>query len=553
MRLDDPVALQVQWARLVSLMDEVDAVIVRTAFSTIVGETRDFGVVLLDSQARSIAQSQLSSPAFTCSLPKATRDLLQDPEIGPVAPGDVLLTNDPWICHGHLPDFYVVMPVFVDGRLCAYLAAAAHVADVGGRLDEFDARDVYEEGMRIPPSKLYSAGRPNEQLFRMIAANVRYPDLVLGDVEAIIGAFRVGAERIAAFVADYGTAGMNALAEGILYRSEMAMRAAIGKIPDGFYEAEIVADGYKATTKIRAKVHVVGEEIHVDYTGSSEQRPDSSVNCVFNVTYAHTIYPLKCALLPDLPNNEALFRPITAYAPPGSILNATFPAPVKTRSKTSYHIHNAIYAALSEAMPEKVQAGSGSFWSIKVFGTDDNGERFAVHVLPNGGKGAVRGSDGLPTIAFPGNGTITPAEIVENRTPILVVERCLRADSGGPGQFRGGLGQVISLRNLSPRPVKVTVRPDKVSHPAPGLAGGLPGAPGELLLDGGPCPLEPFELVQGHTLTLKLPGGGGFGDPCKRKRASLQRDVELGLVTAGAAESLYGASQRTLLEQEAAL
>jgi N-methylhydantoinase B len=538
----DPIALQIQWARLISLMDEVDAALVRTAFSTIVGETRDFGVVLLNADARSIAQSQLSSPAFTCSLPQATRTMLQSFPAASLRDGDVLITNDPWICHGHLPDFYVVVPVVWRGSIVAYLAAAAHVSDVGGRLDEFDARDVFEEGLRIPPSLLYQAGRRNDTLYRMIEANVRYPRLVLGDVEAILGAFRLGAERVQDIIGDYGPDAVQDIGRGILERSERAMRNAIGQVPDGTYASTVVVDGYRGHTTIRAQVDVRGDALHVDFAGSSLQRTDASVNCVMNVTYAHTIYPLKCALLPHLPNNEGLFRPVTATAPVGSILNAAFPAPVKARSKTSYHIHNAIYGALAHAIPEQVQAGSGSFWSIKLFGSDDHGESFAIHVLPNGGKGAVAGSDGHPTIAFPGNGTITPVEVIENGCPIVVLERSLRTDSGGAGTYRGGPGQVIRFRNDGHRAVRVSIRPDKVSFPAPGIRGGLPGAAGLLSIDGKPLPLEPFVLEYGAVVSLALPGGGGYGDPRARDEGAVAHDVAMGVVSDEAARSIYGRS-----------
>jgi N-methylhydantoinase B len=536
----DPIALQIQWSRLVSIMDEVDIALVRTSFSTIVGETRDFAVIMLDGEARSIAQSQLSSPAFTCSLPAATRTMLREYPPATLKPGDALITNDPWICHGHLPDFYIVVPLFVGGRLSAYIATAAHISDIGGRLDEFDARDVYEEGLRIPPSKLYEAGRRNDQLFRIIEANVRYPRLVLGDVDAIVGAAKVGAARIGEFVADYSADALDRTAEAILERSEAAMRAAIRRIPEGTYAHAIDCDGYKVPTHVRASVTIRGGEAVVDYTGSSPQRADASVNCVLNVSHAHSLFALKCSLVPDVPNNEGLFRPIRTVAPEGSILNARFPAPVKTRSKTSYHIHNAIYGALAPVLPKGVQAGSGSFWSIKCFGVDHDGAPFAVHVLPNGGRGAVAGLDGSPTIAFPGNGTITPAEIIENGAPLLMLERSLRPDSGGAGRHRGGAGQVIRLAAADGRAVKMTIRPDKMRFPAPGIAGGLPGAAGELLLDGQPMALEPFVLGPGHQVMLKLPGGGGYGDPRDRDRAAVAADLRQGMVTPAAARDLYG-------------
>lgn len=535
----DPVTLWIQWNRLTSIMDEVDVSLVRTSFSTIVGETRDFAVIMLDRWARSIAQSQMSSPAFTCSLPSATRRMLQDFPAETLQPGDVLITNDPWICHGHLPDFYIVAPIFVAHRLAGYIATAAHVSDIGGRLDEFDARDLFEEGLRIPPSKLYNAGQRNEQLFKILTANIRYPDQVIGDVDAIVGAAHLGGARLGDFVADYGLEGFDAVAEEILDRSEAGMRAAIASIPPGEYFGSTDCDGYKEPSRIEVQIVVSADGITCDFHGSSPQRADSSVNAVLNVTHAHSLYALKCSLVPEIPNNEGLFRPIRTIAESGSILNARFPAAVKTRSKTSYHIHNAIYAALSPVLAGSVQAGSGSFWSLKCHGTGDEGTPFAVHVLPNGGRGATRDHDGQPTIAFPGNGTITPAEIIENWAPIVIFERSLRPDSGGPGAQRGGLGQEIRITTRE-RAVTLTIRPDKIRFPAPGLQGGSPGAAGELLLDDQPMKLEPFVLEPGQIVTLKLPGGGGYGDPHKRDRAQLAADIEAGLVSMAAARLHYG-------------
>ncbi|HYM71023.1 MAG TPA: hydantoinase B/oxoprolinase family protein [bacterium] len=536
----DPVALQIQWSRLVTIMDEVDAALVRTAFSTILGETRDFAVIMLDGRARSVAQSQLSSPAFTCSLPFATRHMLKMFPIDSLAPGDVLMTNDPWLTHGHLPDFILAQPLFASGRVAAFVASAAHISDIGGRLDEFEARDVYEEGLRIPPSKLMIGGRANEQLFRLIEANVRVPRLVLGDVHAILGAFQTGAERFAEFAADYGAEAFQALCDQILVRSEAAMRDAIRALPEGRYTGEATADGYRDPVEIRVVLHVRDGSIRADFTGSSSESATASVNCVLNVTFAHTIFPLKCSLTPDVPNNEGLFRPIAVHAPEGSVLNARFPAPVKARSKSSYHIHNAIYAALAPALPGHVQAGSGSFWSVRCMSRDADGAPVITHVLPNGGKGAASGTDGLSTIAFPGNGTITPAEIIENSAPLVVARRALRPDSGGAGAARGGLGQEIVFRVRGAVPVQMSVRPDKVRFPAPGLLGGLPGARGELLLDARPLDPGPFALTPGHVLVMRLPGGGGLGAPGQRERSRVAADVREGYVTPDAAERLYG-------------
>jgi N-methylhydantoinase B len=249
---------------------------------------------------------------------------------------------------------------------------------------------------------------------------------------------------------------------------------------------------------------------------------------------------LKCSLCPDLPNNEGIFRPIATSAPLGSVLNARFPAAVRARSKTSFHTHTAIYGALAQVIPDQVQAASGSFWSMRCLTTDDDGDPALIYVLPNGGQGAGEGMDGHSTTAFPGNGMITPVEIIENGGPVLVAERSLRQDSGGAGRFRGGLGQIIRLQTRHGRTVRMTIRPDKMRFPASGLQGGLPGAKGVIMVDGAAIPPDPFLLGPGQEFTLMLPGGGGFGDPATRAPASLQRDVARGLVSTEAAETLYG-------------
>ena len=538
----DPISIEVQWSRLISIMDEVDIALVRTSFSTIVGESRDFAVIMLDRHGRSVAQSQLSSPAFTVTMPATTKHLLAAFPAETLEPGDVVITNDPWLGSGHLPDLSIVTPVFEGRQLVGFMGCVAHIADIGGRLDFFDARDLYEEGFRIPPSKLFEAGKENRQLFRLLAANVRVPDMVLGDVKAICGAEALGAARLTEFLGDYGGAAeFQALADEILDRSDAAMRAAIAKLPDGEWGYALDADGYRTPLHIQVTVTKTGDRVHVDYTGSSRQFPDASINCVTNITFADTYYPLKCSLTPDLPNNEGLFRAVTISAPEGSVFNTTMPSAVKSRSKSSFHIHVAIYGALQKALPDRIQAGSGSFWAITLHGTHpDDGSVFNVHILPNGGKGATPRTDGLCTVAFPYNGTVTPAEITENQAPILVRYKRLVPDSGGPGVRRGGLGQEIALEVTGDRPIIASLRPDKVRHPPPGIAGGAPGMAGAYSLNGAAVAVVPQTLSPGDVYRMRLPGGGGWGDPTARDRARLIEDVRNGYVTREAAARDYG-------------
>lgn len=537
----DAISLEVLWSRLISIMDEVDIALVRTSFSTIVGESRDFAVIMLDRHGRSIAQSQLSSPAFTVTLPATTKHLLKAYPAETLKPGDVLITNDPWMGSGHLPDISIVTPVFEEGEVVAFLGAVAHVADIGGRLDFFDARDLYEEGFRIPPSKLFEAGVENTQLTRLIGANVRVPDMVLGDIKAMVGAEQLGAARLADFLNDYGGGpGFEALAEEILGRSEAAMRAAISELPDGDYRFALDADGYHTPLHIEVAVHKQGDGVHVDYAGSSAQFTNASINCTTNITFADTYYPLKCSLVPEIPNNEGLFRPISISAPEGSVFNTTKPSAVKSRSKSSFHIHMAIYGALSEALSDKMQAGSGSFWAITLHGEDpDDGSVFNVHILPNGGKGATPRLDGLPTVAFPYNGTVTPVEIAEYQAPILIRYKALVADSGGAGTYRGGLGQEMAIEVIGTDRLIASLRPDKVNHPPIGIAGGMPGQPGAFSINGQKVEAVPHTLRRGDVYFLRLPGGGGCGDPSARHVSQVVDDVRNGYVTAEQALAGY--------------
>jgi N-methylhydantoinase B len=536
----DSIDLEIRWRRLITIMDELDATVVRTSFSTIVGESRDFAVILVDRHGRSLAQSQLSTPAFTVTLPITCKHFLRQYPPDQLQPGDVLITNDPWLASGHLPDLTICTPVFHRGHLVAFMGCTAHISDIGGRIDYFEDRDLFEEGLRIPPAFLFRRGEPVEQLFRILEANVRVPDLVIGDVYAIVDAEALGARRLAEFLDDYGMASLDGLAEEILPRSEAAMRAAIARLPDGSYRFAMDVDGYRDPVHIAVDVRIRGGRVKVDFTGSSPERDDTSINCVLNNTFSDTYYPFKCSLLPELPNNEGLTRPISVEAPEGSIFNTRFPRAVRSRSKTSFHIHSAIYAALAQAMPQHVQAGSGSFWSLVAFGADEGGNVYRVHMLPNGGKGAVLGQDGLPTIAFPYNGTATPVEILENNAPICVRCRELIPDSGGPGRFRGGLGQRLRFTPAGTPPVNMFVRPDKLRYPAPGIAGGEAGAPGSILLNGQPAPMTTVTLGHGDILELCLPGGGGLGSPGERAATDVERDLVEGYVTPQAAEQRYG-------------
>lgn len=342
------------------------------------------------------------------------------------------------------------------------------------------------------------------------------------------------------FERDFGAGAIDRAGAEILSRSARAMEQAIAALPEGTYCGTATCDGHLSPVTLALTLTLKDGRMVLDWDGSSPQVEGSSVNCVWNVTHAHSMVAIKSIVLPNLPNNEGVYWPVETRAPKGSILNAQFPAPVRARSMVSFHLETAIYGALAEVLPDRVPGGSGSFWWVTCAGRDAvTDQPYAVHILPNGGMGAVARQDGHAAMACPGNGTFTPVEIIENRAPLVILERSLRDGSGGAGLRRGGLGQTIRIATRAGSKARMTLRPDKLRHPSPGIAGGKAGAPGSFTRNGETMPIEPFELSPGDVLELNLPGGGGYGDPAARAPQALARDLELGFVTQAQARQDY--------------
>jgi N-methylhydantoinase B len=537
----DAISLEIMWSRLIALMDEIDEAIVRTSFSTIVGESRDFGYILTDANGGSLCQSSFSPPNFCVVLPRTARRLLERFPAEMLVEGDVLATNDPWDGTGHLPDYVMLSPVLKDGRVVAFIGSIAHVSDVGGHAGDIEALDVFSEGLRLPACKLWRAGEPNDDVFPLIAANCRVPDMVLGDLYAMAGTHRIGAARLREFLDDYSLPDISSLAHEIHNRSERAMRSRIAALPDGRHEFGLDIDGYRETVHLQASVEIRGDEAYIDYDGTSPQVSDAAINCVYNTTYASTIFPFKCALAPEIPNNEGLFRPIHVSAPAGSILNTTFPHPVKTRAKVTNNMNQVIFGAIWPLVGAHAQAGSGSIWPFTVRGAEQGFGSFVVDMLPHGGRGALPGLDGMVPVAFPHNSVVTPCEIMETKAPVLFLRKELRPDSAGAGRRRGGLGQTIALRHIGHEEMVLSIIPDKLVCRPPGLAGGMPGELGEVRLNGEILTrFPPLMLRPGDVLELHLPGGGGFGPPGEREPERVIADIALGYVSAAAALGDYG-------------
>ncbi|MCK8787908.1 hydantoinase B/oxoprolinase family protein [Roseomonas sp. NAR14] len=540
----DPITLEIYWNRLISIADEAATGLLRTAFSTIVRESNDFATVLMDRNGDSVSENTGGIASFSCILPKTTKAFLEKFPAGTWRPGDAVVTNDPWLATGHLPDFTVVSPIFHRGALVGFAGSISHSPDVGGSLWSADCRELFEEGIRILPTRLLREGRWNEGLTELLAGNVRVPRQTLGDLEAQVVANDVAVRRVAEFLEDTGLPDLQGLSEALAERADRAMRRAIAEVPDGTYHSVVEADGFdEHVTRIACAVTVAGDTMHIDYAGTSPQI-DRGINCVLNYTHAYSVYPVKCALDPFTPRNEGSYRAITVAAPERSILNPVYPAPCSARQLTGHLLAGAIYQALAPVMPDKVIADCGGAPTMRALfsGRKADGDPFSQVLFASGGMGAAPHKDGMATTAFPTNVGAGSIEAYESVAPIVVWKKRLRPDSGGPGTFRGGPGQEVELELRSPGPARLSLLSDRHQHPAGGVLGGLPGAPSVIRFADGtkPHPKSRTTVEPGQRVTLLYAGGGGYGDPRQRDREAVKADLRDGYVSAESARRDYG-------------
>jgi N-methylhydantoinase B/oxoprolinase/acetone carboxylase alpha subunit len=538
----DPISLEIMWSRMIGIADEMWTTVLRTAVSTIIGAAQDFGCEILDANGSSLSHSNRSMPVFNLVMPNVAREVLKKHPKETMQPGDVYVTNDPWICAGHLDDIATVTPVFRNGSIVAFTVVVAHTSSIGGSLSSRSVRDLYEEGLQIPILKLYDAGQPNEDVFAFIRENVRTPEMVLTDIEAQVTANELGARRITAFLDEYEMSDLSLLAETVQSYSERAIRKAIADLPDGVYTNEVQIDALGDPVTLKCRVEIAGDSLTVDYAGSDPQQPRGGINSTLIYTQAHTVYPLKCLLSPDVPANEGTFRPITAIAPEGSILNCRKPVSVGSRTRTGWHIHALLFGALESILPDRVQAGNGLMNSVHVYGQNPGGDFYNAHFFIAGGRGASNGRDGIGRNCFPSSARNVPVEVLELRTPVLVRNRSLRSDSAGRGQWRGAFGHQFEVSRLPgfEEPVSLFFDPDRLRFPPRGLAGGEDGPVSALYRNGEH--LTPDEIAAGQMmlqhdddrLEWHIPGGAGYGDPANRDPEAVRRDAASGLTTGSA-------------------
>ena len=539
----NPILLEVLWNRLIAVVNEQAAALMRTSFTSIVRESGDLSAGVFDTRGRMIAQAVTGTPGHINSMATCIRHFLGEYPPMTLHPGDVLITNDPWKTSGHLHDLTVITPIFRDSVLVAFFGNTCHAIDIGGRGYGADAREVFEEGLFIPITRLYDRGVPNEELYKILRANVRASDQVVGDIHAQAASNDVGGERLIDFMREFGFDSLEPLADEIIGRSEAAMRAAIRRIPSGVYENEAFSDGFDEPTRLKVRVELRGDEVFVDYAGTSPQSP-YGINVVLNYTHAYTTYAIKCAISPEVPNNEGSFRPVKVSAPEGCILNARPPAPVAARHILGHFLPGLVFGALQQAMPERVMAeGAANIWSVQTSGFDvRRGTRFTYVFFTSGGTGARPNKDGLSNTAFPSGIMGVPTEVVESLSPLMIQKKEMRIDSGGPGRFRGGLGQTLVVGVRSDQPYQLSSMFDRTRFPARGYCGGKEGAKGEIVLSSGerPHPKQSLVLPPKTVVSLGLPGGGGFFNPLERDPEQVLEDVLDGLVSIDAARWDYG-------------
>ena len=543
------------WSRLLSVVEEQARTLVRTAFSTPVREAGDLSAGVFDLSGRMLAQAVTGTPGHVNAMAESVGFFLRDHPVPTLVDGDVLITNDPWEGTGHLNDFTVVTPAFVAGRPVALFAATSHIADVGGRGFGADANQVFEEGVRIPIGYLMRAGRVDETLIRLIRANVRDPDVAQGDLYSLAACNRTGCERLAAMMAEFDLDSLDPLAEMIVSASRRAMLARIRALRPGTYRSHMRIDGYDRDLDLACALTAAPDGIRIDFDGTSSMSP-RGINVPLTYTRAYASFGVRCVVGSEVPNNAGSLSTISVGAPLGSILNAPRPAAVAARHAIGQMLPDVVLGCLEQAMePGSVPAeGASCLWNPVLLGGPgltgghpySGSEPFVVNPFHTGGTGARPGKDGLSATAFPSGVRSTPIEITETVAPLIFWRKEYIPDSGGPGEFRGGLGQVMEISHASGEPFAISKMFERVRNPARGRADGHRGALGRVHVPGvGNLRGKGREVVPpDHRIVLETPGGGGLGDPLRRSRKRIREDVLDGYVTEAAAARDYGLHNR---------
>ena len=545
---------QIMWSRLIAVVEEQAQTMLRTAFSTSVREAGDLSAGVFDRHGRMLAQAVTGTPGHVNSMANAVKHFLNVYPLPSMKPRDHYITNDPWLTSGHLHDITVVTPSFYRGEPVGLFANTIHVVDIGGLGMGPDGRQVFEEGFAIPIMPLARAGVMNEDLLRLVRANVREPLQVEGDIYATAASNDEGSRRLIEMMNEFEISNLDRLGDTIVEASRDATLDRVHALPRGTYRNTLTMDGYDKPLTLSAALTISDSGIHVDFTGTS---PAScyGINVVYNYCLAYTAFGVKCLVAPEVPNNAGSLAPITVSAPEGCVLNVKRPWPVAARHTVGHMLPDVVFGCLHQVIPGGVPAeGASSLWNPQIFGggslvdaveadTDANAlQEFSSVIFHCGGAGARPGKDGLSATAFPSGVRTIPVEATESIAPVIFYRREFRERSGGAGTFRGGLGQVIELGGAGSVPIALLCNFERVHNPARGRNGGSTGAPGTVSLRSG-RPIKPKgrqTIPARDAIRLELPGGGGFGDPQTRDPQRVADDVLDGLISTEDARRDYG-------------
>lgn len=546
----DPITTEVIGHHLTAIAEQMKRTIVRTAMHPIIYEVLDFSTGLFDARGMLAAQAAGLS-IFLGTLDWAVAAVIEKFGDGGLSDGDVFLTNDPYSGGGtHLSDVSAVAPVFRERQLIGFVASRAHWNDIGGAVPlsvQTNARDIYAEGLTFPVVRLLHRGRPNRDLYDMIAANVRDSDRQLGDLEAQLAAARVGATRLIAVASKYGRETLSGAIERLQAASDARTRQSLRRIPDGLYLGEdfLDDDGVGGPpTRIAVRAEKRGGHLHLDFSESAPANPSG-----YNMTRCSLVSAcrvvVKAITEPSGPANDGSFRALTVTSRPGSVVDARHPTPVSLYGEPARRAIDAVWRALAPVAPDRLPAGHfGTIAGLAMSGWDDRREppaRVSFQGPNGGGWGATRGQDGESALCPVTNGDTrnTPVEVIEAKAPLRVRRYALRADSGGAGQWRGGLGTIYEFEILTGGPFFLTCALGRTRFPPFGVEGGLPGATNLVEIERGGRVVATLaretavRLEKGDLVRVLTGGGGGYGDPRARSAAARQFDLDCGYVTDG--------------------
>ena len=544
--IQSDIRLQVMWNRLLAVVEEQGQALIRAAFSPIVRECGDISAGIFDAQGRMLAQAVTGTPGHINTMAEAVKTLREKFVHTGMKPGDIYMTNDPWIASGHLNDFLLMMPVFFGETVIGYTACTSHLVDLGGLGMGPEGSDIFDEGLLIPPCKLVNQGAVNELLLEIVKANSREPIANEGDIYALIACCEAGSVRLLQMMQEFGISDLCALADYIIETSRRGTLDAIAALPKGTWNTVLTVDGYDDEIELHAALTIADDHLLLDFKRTAAC-VGKGINVPLNYATAYSVFALRCIIGADIPNNAGSLDPFRVTGPKGCILNAQPPAPVAMRHTLGQMTPDLVYGCLAQALPDKVPAeGASCMYDLPLRhapeAIDRGDDLFALELVFNGGTGARPRLDGLSATAFPSGVWGSQVETTEAVAPVLFHRRELRQDSGGAGQQRGGLGQRIELSASKDQDLMLFLSVERIKNPAKGREGGLNGAPGRITVQPGNRQLPgkgEVRIRAGETLIFETPGGGGFGLPEDRPDDAVHNDLRAGLVSTATARNLY--------------